>query len=119
MGPPGPGHDPQSPEGAQAPAAPLPDQLAPAPTLAPRLTMPEFKDLPPDFCCPYREGCPYLEGLSTSWVWHRYQETGGLECTYESQMEELYRQVQEERRLRLQEHQEKEELRAQLRALHR
>ena len=31
--------------------------------------MPRFADLPDDFSCPHRHGCPYLEGLSTQWVW--------------------------------------------------
>ena len=45
--------------------------------------MPEFKDLPAGFCCPYRDGCPYLEGLSTGWVFRRYQDVAGTECRYE------------------------------------
>ena len=53
--------------------------------------MPEFKDLPDDFRCPYRDGCPYLEGLSTGWVFHRYQEVAGTECHYEYQLEERIR----------------------------
>jgi hypothetical protein len=81
--------------------------------------MPEFKDLPPDFCCPYRDGCPYLEGLSTSWVFHRYQEVGGTECQYEYQLEELQKQLQQERRQRQQAELEQQQLQAQLQALHR
>src|SRR6266446_5121087 len=81
--------------------------------------MPEFKDLPPDFCCPYRDGCPYLEGLSTSWVFQRYQEVGGTECQYEYQLEELQKELQQERRQRKQVELEKQQLEAQLHALHR
>jgi len=55
--------------------------------------MPEFKDLPEDFRCPYRDGCPYLEGLSTSWVFERYQEVAGTECHYEYQLEELHKEL--------------------------
>ena len=33
--------------------------------------MPRFTDLEEEFVCPYQQGCPYLEGLSTSWVWRR------------------------------------------------
>ena len=58
--------------------------------------MPEFKDLPADFCCPHRNSCPYLEGLSISWVFQRYQKMGGTERQYEYQLEELYRQLDEE-----------------------
>jgi hypothetical protein len=81
--------------------------------------MPEFKDLPDDFCCPYRHGCPYLEGLSTSWVFHRYQHVAGTECQYEYQLEELNRLLQEERQERKKVQLENQQLKAQLHALHR
>ena len=80
--------------------------------------MPEFKDLPDDFCCPYRDGCPYLEGLSTSWVFGRYQRVAGTECHYEYQLEELHKQLDQERRQRKELEREREHLRAQLHALH-
>jgi hypothetical protein len=81
--------------------------------------MPEFKDLPDDFCCPYRDGCPYLEGLPTSWVFHRYQQVGGTECQYEFQLQELERLLEAERRQRKELELEKQQLQAQLHALHR
>lgn len=81
--------------------------------------MPEFKDLPDDFRCPYRDGCPYLEGLSTGWVFHRYQEVAGTECHYEYQLEQLDKELRQERRLRQQAERENQQLRAQLHALHR
>ena len=81
--------------------------------------MPEFKDLPPGFCCPYRDGCPYLEGLSTSWVFRRYQQVAGTECHYEWQLEELHKQLNQERRQRKQVELEKQQLQAELHALHR
>jgi transposase len=81
--------------------------------------MPEFKDLPPDFCCPYRDGCPYLEGLSTGWVFRRYQEVAGTECHYEYQLEQLDEQWRQERRQRQAVELENQQLRAQLHALHR
>ena len=81
--------------------------------------MPQFKDLPPDFYCPYQNGCPYLEGLSTSWVFQAYQKTAGLECDYEHQLEELQRQLDEERKNYQQLERENQHLRAQLQALHR
>jgi transposase len=81
--------------------------------------MPEFKDLPDDFRCPYRDGCPYLEGLSTGWVFHRYQEVAGTECHYEYQLEELYKELDQARRQRKQLELENQQLRAQLQALHR
>ena len=81
--------------------------------------MPEFKDLPDDFSCPYRDGCPYLEGLSTGWVFYQYQHTEPTECHYEHQLEEINQQWRQEQR-RCQELQaENQQLRAQLQALHR
>ena len=81
--------------------------------------MPEFKDLPEDFCCPYRHGCPYLEGLSTKGVFEQYQEVNGTECHYEYQLAELNRELDDERRQRKQVELENQQLRAQLQALHR
>ena len=81
--------------------------------------MPEFKDLPDDFRCPYRDGCPYLEGLSTDWVFHRYQQVAGTECHYEYQLEELSKELREEHRHSQQVELENQRLRAQLHALHR
>jgi transposase len=81
--------------------------------------MPRFTDLAEDFCCPYRHGCPYLEGLPTGWVWDRYQQVNGTECQYEYQLEELYKQLDEERRQRKELELEKQQLQAQLQALHR
>ncbi|HEV2208655.1 MAG TPA: IS66 family transposase [Verrucomicrobiae bacterium] len=81
--------------------------------------MPEFKDLPDDFRCPYRDGCPYLEGLSTGWVFHRYQEVAGTECHYEYQLEELYQELRQERGHAKEVELENQQLKAQLHALHR
>ena len=81
--------------------------------------MPRFQDLPDDFRCPHRDGCPYLEGLPTGWVFHRYQEVVGTECHYEYQLGELHKQLDEERRQGEQIELENQKLRAQLRALHR
>ncbi len=81
--------------------------------------MPEFKDLPEDWRCPYRDGCPYLEGLSTGWVFERYQQVAGTECHYEYQLEQLYQQLREQRRQAQQLERENQQLRAQLQALHR
>jgi transposase len=81
--------------------------------------MPEFKDLPADFRCPHRDGCPYLQGLSTGWVFERYQQVAGTEAHYEYQLEQLEQQLQEERRRRQQVERENQQLQAQLQALHR
>lgn len=81
--------------------------------------MPRFEDRPADFCCPYRDGCPHLEELSTAWVWRRYQAAVGLECQYEYQLQELQKDLDAERRQRRQLEREKAQLEAQLQALHR
>jgi len=81
--------------------------------------MPRFHDLPDDFRCPHRDGCPYLEGLSTAWVWHRYQTVAGTECQYEYQLKELQKELQSERRGRQQAELANQQLQAQLQALHR
>jgi len=81
--------------------------------------MPEFKDLPDDFRCPYRDGCPYLEGLSTGWVWEDRQHADFMEGDYERQLEEINRQLSEEQRQRQKVERENQQLQAQLQALHR
>jgi len=81
--------------------------------------MPEFKDLPDDFRCPYHNGCPYLEGLSTGWVWGEYQRSAGVECDYEQQLQGLGEQLEQERRHSQQVELENQQLQAQLQALHR
>lgn len=81
--------------------------------------MPEFKDLPDDFCCPYRNGCPYLGGLSTGWVFGEYQRSGGLECDYEHQLEALTQELDQERKQRHELEREYQQLKAQFQALHR
>jgi transposase len=81
--------------------------------------MPRFSELDEEFVCPYRNGCPYLEGLPAKWVWDRYQESNGLECQYEYQLKELNQQLDEERRQRKRVELDNQQLQAQLHALHR
>ena len=81
--------------------------------------MPRFSDLPHDFCCPYRHGCPYLEGLSTGWVFSRYQEVAGTECQYEYQLEQLRQELDQERSEHKKVQCRNQQLQAQLQALHR
>jgi transposase len=81
--------------------------------------MPEFKDLPDDFCCPYRHGCPYLEGLPTKMVFERYQHAAGTHSQYEYQLEELNKELTQERRLRKEAQLRTQQVQAQLHALHR
>jgi transposase len=81
--------------------------------------MPEFKDLPEDFYCPHHHGCPYLEGLSTRWVWEERQDAAFLQGEYEHQLEQLNDLLDQEQRQRKQLELENQQLRAQLHALHR
>lgn len=81
--------------------------------------MPTFADLDDDFICPHRNGCPYLEGLSTSWVFDAYQESSFLVGEYEYQIEQLLAEVDEVRRENKQLQKENQQIKAQLQALHR
>ena len=81
--------------------------------------MPEFKDLPDDFVCPYRDGCPYLEGLSTGWVFHQYQHHEPTECHYEYQLEQINQLLRQEQRRCKELERDNQQLQAQLQALHR
>ena len=81
--------------------------------------MPRFTDLPDDFRCPYQAGCPYLEGLSTHWVFQRYQDVAGTECQYEYQLEELHKELLAEHQRCQQLELENQQFQAQLQALHR
>lgn len=81
--------------------------------------MPRFTDLPVDFCCPYRDGCPYLEGLPTRWILGRYQGDFGDPCQYEYQLQELRQELDQERRAHEETRRRNQQLQAQLQALHR
>jgi len=60
------------------------------------------------FCLPVSARLPVPGGLSTQWVWQCYQQTGSLECDYESQLEQLTRELDEaNQRLRQQEQEER------------
>jgi hypothetical protein len=37
--------------------------------------MSRFKEPPLGFVCPYKDHCPYLEGLSTHWIFSKYQRS--------------------------------------------
>src|SRR3954471_6667785 len=80
--------------------------------------MPRFSELDEEFVCPYRNGCPYLEGLPAKWVWDQYAQTGGLECQYEYQLKELNQQLSDSCRQSRELERENQQLKAQLRALH-
>ena len=81
--------------------------------------MPSFSDLDYDFCCPHRDGCPYLEGLSTQWVWRNYQSGRHQNSQQARLLEEVTRALDqaEDRILTLEK--ENAQLKAQNLALHR
>jgi len=81
--------------------------------------VPRFSELDEWFVCPYRNGCPYLEGLSTHWVMLRYQSVAGTECHYEYVIEQQNQQLAEAGERIGQLEQENQQLRAALHALHR
>src|SRR5712691_10282758 len=81
--------------------------------------MPRFSELDEPFVCPYRNGCPYLEGLPAQWVWDRYQQGSAMECQYEYQLKELNQQLDQTNAHNLQLERQNQQLQAQLNALHR
>lgn len=81
--------------------------------------MPRFTDLDEKFVCPYRDGCPYLEGLPTAWLWQHYNDTAGQADQYEYQLRELHQQLDQSHRENRQLQRENQHLQAQLQALHR
>jgi transposase len=81
--------------------------------------MPRFSELDTEFVCPFRHGCPYLEGLPTQMVWRRYQEVAGTEDHYEHIIEQLNQKLDQECHRSRELQRENEQLKAQLQALHR
>jgi len=81
--------------------------------------MPRFSELDEEFVCPYRNGCPYLEGLPAQWVWDRHQKCDGLECQYEYQLKELNQQLDQAEGRNQELERQNQQLKAQLHALHR
>ncbi len=81
--------------------------------------MPTFADLDYDFVCPYRNGCPYLEGLSTRWVFSEYQQSGFLVGEYEWQLEQLNDQLDGAHRRIKELEADNHQLKTQLHAWHR
>ena len=81
--------------------------------------MPRFSELDEYFVCPYRNSCPYLEGLPAKWVWDRYQQSNGLECHYEYQLKELNQQLDQANVRNLQLERQNQQVQAQFNALHR
>lgn len=80
--------------------------------------MPRYPWPPHDFECPYRNNCPYLDGLSTKWVFGEYRRTdtvrnGHLEIIdrFRDALDESYKRIRALER-------ENAELKAKYQALH-
>ena len=74
---------------------------------------------PWNFQCPYRHGCPHLEGLSTQWMWEEY-EHAPEENSEHWRIREILEQKLTVAGKRISElERENEDLKAQLTALHR
>lgn len=80
--------------------------------------MPRYHWPPHDFECPYRHNCPYLSGLSTTWVFKEYRRTdevrnGHLDIIdrFRDALDESYKRVRALER-------ENAELKAKYQALH-
>jgi transposase len=81
--------------------------------------VPRFSELDEEFVCPYRQGCPYLEGLPPHQVWDRYQNVEGTECQYEYIIEQLHQELDQQGDRNQELELENQQLKAQLAALHR
>jgi transposase len=80
--------------------------------------MPRFSELDEWFVCPYRHSCPYLEGLSTAWVWEERQAQALDNCHYEHVIEQLHLELDEALRRNRQQEVTIQQLKAQLAAQH-
>lgn len=74
---------------------------------------------PPDFECPYQHACPYLEGLSTQWVWECYQRDPRERDAMHREIGQLRKELIEAYQLIGQLQTEKGALEVQLQQLHR
>ena len=80
--------------------------------------MPTFHELDDNFVCPYRHGCPYLDGLPAQTVWQRYLDASFLENDYEYQLEQRCEQLTTAEHRIAELEKQNQELKAQLHALH-
>ena len=74
---------------------------------------------PPDFQCPYEHACPYLEGLSTQWVWECYQRDPRERDAMHREIDQLRAELIEAYQLIGQLQTKKSALEVQLQQLHR
>ncbi len=74
---------------------------------------------PRDFHCPYQHHCPYLEGLSTDWVWEEYQRGHIEQQEQEKLIEQMDQQLQQAQQQIEQLQRELTQTQAELQRLHR
>lgn len=74
---------------------------------------------PAGFSCPYRDACPHMGGLSTSYVQFRHNSLTESECHYEYVIAQIQKELAQERRDNRQKDQRIAELDAQVQSLHR
>ena len=80
--------------------------------------MPRYPYPPHDFECLYRHTCPYLDGLSTTWVLEEYRRAGDVYQEHLRIIDNLYDDLKaRDDRIRILER-ENAELKARLQALH-
>ena len=81
--------------------------------------MPRCSYPPPDFDCGYRDSCPYLDGLSTTWVLEEYRRADDVYQEHLRIIDGFDGQLKvRDKRIRVLER-ENAELKAKLQALHR
>ena len=76
------------------------------------------REAPDDFCCPYRDRCPHLHGLSTHWTWHRYMEASRIQDDYWKMRNACEQQLDDQQKLIQDLEKEIVELKARLQSLH-
>ena len=81
--------------------------------------MPRKIQAPPGFQCPYQDGCPHLEGLSTQWVWTSYQEHPAERERLMADNDDLYAELKAAQDYIRELERDKAQLQAQLHQLHR
>ena len=73
---------------------------------------------PANYDCPFRHGCPHLQGLSTQWVFDEYQNSAFEHLDHWKARDELQQQLDETLKYIGQLEKQNEALKAKLKALH-
>ena len=51
--------------------------------------MPRYRCAPPNFSCPYEHSCPFMEGLSTTWMFHEHHRSRDREREAQRRYDEV------------------------------